>query len=92
MKEVSGATMSQKEAVEYLNISLQSFIRMEEAGIVTRLDKLPGARYATARIIELAGGEKKTYGQIRAEKERDEARQEAQRLREKLQQIASLII
>ena len=91
MKEVSGATMSQKEAVEYLNISLQSFIRMEEAGIVTRLDKLPGARYSTSKIMELAGSGK-TYGQIRAEKERDEARLEAQRLREKLQQIANLII
>lgn len=43
------ATMSQKEAAKEIGISVQSLIRMEEEGIISRLPNLPGARYSTSK-------------------------------------------
>lgn len=86
------ATMTQKEVAEYLGVSLQSVIRMEQTGTIKRLPSLPGARYSTTKIRELAGEEQKTYGQMKAEKERDEAWEEVQRLRGKLKEIAGIAL
>ncbi len=86
------ATMTQKEVADYLGVSLQSVIRMEQTGTIKRLPKLPGARYSTSKIKELAGEGQKTYGQMKAEKERDEAWEEVQRLRNKLKEIAGIAL
>lgn len=86
------ATMTQKEVADYLGVSLQSVIRMEQTGTIKRLPKLPGARYSASKIKELAGEGQKTYGQMKAERERDEAWEEVQRLREKLKEIVGIAL
>lgn len=86
------ATMTQKEVADYLGVSLQSVIRMEQTGTIKRLTNMPGARYNTSSIKQLAGEGQKTYGQMKAERERDEAWEEVQRLRNKLKEIAGIAL
>ena len=61
------ATMTQKEVAEYLGVSVRTLATMEENGVIKRLPSLPGARYSTSKIKELAGEGQKTYGQMDAE-------------------------
>lgn len=86
------ATMTQKEVAEYLGLSIGSVIKLEESGKIKRLPSLPGARYSTSKIRELAGEGQKTYGQMKAERERDEACEEVQRLRGKLKEIVGIAL
>lgn len=86
------ATMTQKEVAGYLGVSVRTLATMEENGVIKRLPNLPGARYSTSKVKELAGEGQKTYGQMKAERERDEAWEEVQRLRNKLKEIAGIAL
>lgn len=91
MEEIRGATMTQKEAAQYLGLSLQSFIRMEEAGTISRLPKLPGARYSSSKVMALAG-DGATYREKSLQRELDERDVRIHQLEEKLRQIVGIAL